>query len=159
MGKTLDTEAALQYLLEHSSVAQRLRVEGRCRGTSDLREIVAMTIDLASDVEHGQPVRCVHNNTSESGCDWCRIYTESHPSYDKDDSPEVESDVLDTQEFYELMQAYRHTPLTNQSATADAFEDVKRFLRKELGEPLAVAKEFIAEHIGVEPEIEHDKGD
>lgn len=31
--------------------------------------------------------RCVHNNTPESGCDWCRIYAESNPLYDKDDLP------------------------------------------------------------------------
>jgi hypothetical protein len=49
MEETLDTEAVLQHLLEKSSVAQRLRVEGRCRGTSDLREIVAVVLDLVND--------------------------------------------------------------------------------------------------------------
>lgn len=49
MSETLDTETVLQHLLECSPVAQRLRVEGQCRGTSDLREIVAMTLDFSSD--------------------------------------------------------------------------------------------------------------
>lgn len=72
---------------------------------------------------------------------------------------ELEDDGLDTQEFYELMQAYRHTSLANQSVVAERFEEVKAFIRadtKRLREELRVAKEFIAEHVGVEPERECD---
>ena len=51
MSETLGTETVLQHLFEKSAVAQRLRVEGRCRGTSDLREIVSITLDLANDTD------------------------------------------------------------------------------------------------------------
>jgi len=36
---------------------------------------------------------------------------------------------LDGQEFYELMQAYRHAPLNDQSGVVAAFEAVKTFIR------------------------------
>ena len=36
--------------------------------------------------------------------------------------------ALDSQDFYELMQAYRHAPLTQLKQTIDAFEDVKAFI-------------------------------
>ena len=42
---------------------------------------------------------------------------------------EVKADPLDSQEFYELMQAYRHTPVVKQAETASAFEAVKQFIR------------------------------
>ena len=38
-------------------------------------------------------------------------------------------DMLETKEFYELMQAYRHAPHTNQEAVTEAFEAVKSFIR------------------------------
>lgn len=37
---------------------------------------------------------------------------------------------LESPEFYELMQAYRHTPVWDQPATIAAFEAVKAFIRK-----------------------------
>ena len=42
--------------------------------------------------------------------------------------PPVE-DWLESQDFYELMQAYRHTPVIYQSRTVSAFEDVKAAIR------------------------------
>ena len=36
---------------------------------------------------------------------------------------------LDSQEFYELMQAYRHAPLSDQDAVTAAFDAVKAFIR------------------------------
>jgi len=36
---------------------------------------------------------------------------------------------LDEQEFYELMQAYRHAPVTDQEAVCAAFEAVKQIIR------------------------------
>ena len=42
---------------------------------------------------------------------------------------------LDSQELYELMQTYRHTPLGDQLATVDAFEAVKSWLRAALAAP------------------------
>ena len=36
---------------------------------------------------------------------------------------------LEEQEFYELMQAYRHAPVTDQSAVVAAFEAVKQIIR------------------------------
>jgi acyl transferase domain-containing protein len=41
----------------------------------------------------------------------------------------LREDALESQEFYELMQAYRHASLTNQNATVTAFEAVKLFVR------------------------------
>jgi hypothetical protein len=37
-------------------------------------------------------------------------------------------DNLDSQDFYELMQAYRHSPFSG-SATVDAFEAIKDYVR------------------------------
>jgi hypothetical protein len=41
----------------------------------------------------------------------------------------LREDALESQEFYELMQAYRHASLTNQNAAVAAFEAVKSFVR------------------------------
>lgn len=46
------------------------------------------------------------------------------------------NDILDEQEFYELMQAYRRVPIGGRSAVAKAYEDVKKYIReKVIGEP------------------------
>jgi len=37
---------------------------------------------------------------------------------------------LNEQEFYELLQLYRHLPITNQKEVIRAFEDIKRFIIK-----------------------------
>lgn len=39
------------------------------------------------------------------------------------------SDILDEQEFYELMQIYRHAPTVSQQEVVDACQAVKNFLR------------------------------
>ena len=39
-------------------------------------------------------------------------------------------DKLESQEFYELMQAYRHVPLADQKSVVSAFENIKKFIRK-----------------------------
>jgi len=39
-------------------------------------------------------------------------------------------DKLDEEEFYNLMQKYRHTPITNQEETVKSYEEVKTWLRK-----------------------------
>jgi len=39
-------------------------------------------------------------------------------------------DILDSEEFYELIQAYRHTPIHEQELTTMAFEAIKTFIRK-----------------------------
>lgn len=36
---------------------------------------------------------------------------------------------LDSEEFYNLMQVYRHTPIGDQEAAVKAFEDVKTFVK------------------------------
>lgn len=38
-------------------------------------------------------------------------------------------DEFDTEEFYNLMQNYRHAPLADQQMTIEAFEAVKAFAR------------------------------
>lgn len=43
-------------------------------------------------------------------------------------SAEVD-DVLEDQEFFELMQAYRHVPLQNQKAVVETYEAVKEYIR------------------------------
>lgn len=44
------------------------------------------------------------------------------------------SDALEEQEFYELMQAYRHCPMTDFAGVAEAFEAVKAYVRDEADE-------------------------
>jgi hypothetical protein len=39
-------------------------------------------------------------------------------------------DKLETQEFYELMQYYRHLNYSNQKEVIIAFENVKEFIKK-----------------------------
>lgn len=39
-------------------------------------------------------------------------------------------DILDSQDFYEVMQQYRHTNMENQEAVVNAFENVKTWLRE-----------------------------
>lgn len=41
---------------------------------------------------------------------------------------------LDEQEFYELMQAYRHAPLADQAVAVAAFEAVKQIIRNKCQE-------------------------
>lgn len=38
--------------------------------------------------------------------------------------------TVDSQEFYELMQSYRHSPMANQSETVKNFEEVKSWIRE-----------------------------
>lgn len=40
--------------------------------------------------------------------------------------------ALESSQFYELMQEYRHVPLTPQKAVVEAFEAVKQFIRNEV---------------------------
>lgn len=39
-------------------------------------------------------------------------------------------DKLDTQDFYEVMQQYRHSNINNQEAVVEAFENVKTWIRE-----------------------------
>lgn len=39
------------------------------------------------------------------------------------------TDILEEQEFYDLMQRYRHAPVTNQTVVTEAYEAVKQFIR------------------------------
>ncbi len=39
------------------------------------------------------------------------------------------SDVLDSQEFYEIMQKYRHSPIGEQQSVVNSFEEVKQWIR------------------------------
>jgi hypothetical protein len=39
------------------------------------------------------------------------------------------SDWPESEEFYNLMQAYRHAPMEDQKAVVDAYEAVKEYLR------------------------------
>lgn len=41
-------------------------------------------------------------------------------------------DFLDSEEFYNLMQEYRHTPLSSQVFTFNAFEKVKEYIKLEI---------------------------
>lgn len=44
----------------------------------------------------------------------------------------VNTDVLDTQDFYEVMHDYRHSPMTDQHKVVHAFENVKRWIRNNI---------------------------
>ena len=46
----------------------------------------------------------------------------------------MENDILDNDEFFELMQQYRHTRPTNQDLVIKRFEDVKEFIREHFTE-------------------------
>lgn len=76
------------------------------------------------------------------------------------DSLKLDDDPLESQEFFDLMQAYRHTSLASQTTVCRRFEEVKDYVRNQVVKPIAdelkVAKEFIAEHVGVEPETERE---
>ena len=39
------------------------------------------------------------------------------------------SEVLDSQDFYEIMQRYRHSPISEQHSVIKAFNEVKQFIR------------------------------
>ena len=41
-------------------------------------------------------------------------------------------DIFDEQVFYELMQKYRHTPITQQGDAIIAFEEIKAFIREQM---------------------------
>jgi len=46
-------------------------------------------------------------------------------------TPEVvpmNKELLESEEFYSLMQAYRHAPINNQAGVTQAYEDVKKYL-------------------------------
>lgn len=43
-------------------------------------------------------------------------------------------DFLETQTFYELMQSYRHTPISNQEKVIERFEKIKQYIRKEIND-------------------------
>ena len=45
------------------------------------------------------------------------------------------SDFLDDRDFYELMQAYRHSDIADQKGTIEAFEAVKDFVRSNMAQP------------------------
>jgi len=45
---------------------------------------------------------------------------------------EVAAKWLDSQEFYELMQGYRHAPIHKQQQTIEAFEALNDFIRVKL---------------------------
>ena len=40
-------------------------------------------------------------------------------------------DIWDEEEFYDLMQSYRHAPLADLALTVKCFEDVKAYIRQE----------------------------
>jgi len=46
----------------------------------------------------------------------------------------MKKDILETQEFYDLMQAYRMMPITRQELVIKAYENVKKFIRKNYNE-------------------------
>jgi len=43
-------------------------------------------------------------------------------------------DKFDKQEFYDLMQSYRHASVTHQNNVVKAFEEIKTFIRKDIEE-------------------------
>jgi hypothetical protein len=51
--------------------------------------------------------------------------------------PPPQDDALDSEEFYNLMQTYRHTPPTQQGQLVYLYDDIKRFIRKRLATPPA----------------------
>lgn len=48
--------------------------------------------------------------------------------------PEVGEDCLDSQEFYEICQAYRHAEAARQDEVVMAFEALKAWVREHAGE-------------------------
>jgi predicted nucleotide-binding protein (sugar kinase/HSP70/actin superfamily) len=66
-------------------------------------------------------------------CDGMFTYPDEVPDFRKEDwvplytPPDV--DWPESEEFYNLMQAYRHTRMEDQKAVVDAYEAVKEYLR------------------------------
>ena len=52
----------------------------------------------------------------------------------------VEMRNLESQEFYELMQTYRHTPIEKQTETVEAYNAVKDYILIMIGEIFANTK-------------------
>ena len=46
----------------------------------------------------------------------------------------LDNDWPECEEFYNLMQAYRHTPITEQRLTVENYEAVKEWLRNQVKE-------------------------
>ena len=42
------------------------------------------------------------------------------------------NELLETQEFYEVMQQYRHSPMSEQDKVVENFENVKQWIRDNL---------------------------
>jgi arginyl-tRNA--protein-N-Asp/Glu arginylyltransferase len=41
-------------------------------------------------------------------------------------------DPLESQEFYELMNKYRHTPISNQKMVTANFNEIKKFIKQKV---------------------------
>jgi hypothetical protein len=59
-----------------------------------------------------------------------RIRELEEPSHLDADGNEFEGDRFESEEFYELMQAYRHRPIGDFAGVIETFEAVKAFIRR-----------------------------
>jgi len=50
-------------------------------------------------------------------------------------------DILDEEEFYDLMQTYRHAERASQGWVVEAYEDVKKFIRDHVDQITPVIEE------------------
>lgn len=54
-----------------------------------------------------------------------------------DKETKMDFKFLNEQEFYDLMQRYRHAPLSDQKLTTEAFENVKNYVERNIQKQLA----------------------
>lgn len=63
---------------------------------------------------------------------------------------------LDSEEFYNLMQTYRHWSLTDQGGTSDAYEAVKASIEIQVEDLQAQRDELLAALIDVRDNVKED---
>jgi len=74
-------------------------------------------------------------------------FTESKTYIKKYENEDVDISILDCQEFYDLMQYYRHIPISKQKDTTTAFKDVKKFINDNfIVKNEKAVKEWLIEH-------------
>ena len=61
----------------------------------------------------------------------CKLETNEIDSWNEWNMRSIDK-LLDTQDFYELMQQYRTSPMTNQKLVVESFENVKQWIRENL---------------------------
>ena len=109
---TIDELALSTVIIEEKDSYYRL-AESEC--ISELLKTILFKYEDANRKEYAVDVKVVE--TDEDG------YPKANKKF---------RDFLETEEFYNLMQEYRNTPVSNQEVVTDAFENIKYSLCEKL---------------------------